>query len=316
MYTGHRENESGVEPLTAFLRRLPIPAGCVALGLIGLGTLLRPYGLSWLLLFGGLAALLLLLVIAKLCLPGEAKKACGDLTGLSLLAGSSMALMLLAAQGKTALALPGAGLLWGLGLLAHLLLLAAFSRAPIKSRPGLHAVRGCWLLVYVGIAAAAISAPAFSMQTLGRILLIPAALGALVLLPLVYAADRNAADMPPAQRPLFCISAAPVSIWLVGWLSVTASPPKALTAVLTILSVLLYVPALLRCGKGLRGPFYPSYAAYTFPFIISATALKRGFAVLGLGGLWQLLPGLETAVAAALCCWVLLRYARAFLPKR
>ena len=170
-------------------------------------------------------------------------------------------------------------------------------------------VRGSWLLVYVGIAAAAISAPAFSAETVGRILLIPAALGAVVLLPLVYRADYLA-PIPQPQRPLFCITAAPVSIWLVGYLSVAPQPSEPLVLGLLILSQLLYIPALFRFFQTFRDLFAPSFASFSFPFVIVTTACKRAAAFLTVTASLRLLIQVEIASALVFCCFTVWKYCR------
>ena len=146
--------------MTAFLRRLPVPAGCVALGLIGLGTLLGSISPLFLHVFGILSILLQIAVLLKLFLPGTLKAICSDTVTFSTLSGTSMALMLTAAQLKKAVSFPGAVWIWYLGLCLHLLILLLFSCRLLQERPGFSGARGSWLLVYVGIAAAAISAPA------------------------------------------------------------------------------------------------------------------------------------------------------------
>lgn len=296
-----------------FLCRIPPAAGCVGLGFMGLGTLLRSYGAGYLWVCTAVGLLCLLPVLARLLLPGEGKKIGSDLLALSTLAGSPMAWMFFAAALKTECACGWAVWIWALAVAWHLAILILFSYRLITARPGCSAVRGSWLLVYVGIAAAPITSAAFSAQGLGRALLIFAALSAAVILPLVYNADRRA-EIPAAQRPLFCISTAPVSICLVGYLRAFDAPAPKLVTILAVLSILLYVPALIRAARHLRGPFAPTLAALTFPFVISASALKQSAAFLSLVGQPALkaLILLETVVAAALCVYVFLRFVRQY----
>lgn len=296
--------------MTAFLRRLPVPAGCLALGLISLGTLLERFSTLFFYTLAALSILLQLAVLLKLFLPGTLRVVFSDTVALSTLAGTSMALMLTAAQLKKALAFPGALWLWYFGLFLHLLIILLFSCRLFQERAGLSAVRGSWLLVYVGIAAAAISAPAFGREKIGLFLLLPAAIGAVILLPLIYRADLQPGNIPPVQKPLFCITAAPVSIWLVGFLSVSASPAGLFVLVLLCLAQLLYVPALIRCLRCLRSPFSPAFASFTFPFVISASALKQASAFLQVPFWTGALLTAECIVALLLCLYVLLLYLR------
>ena len=298
----------------SFLNRLPIPAGCVALGLIGLGTLLGAYSRLFLFLLGVPSFAIQLCVLLKLLKPGDLKQLYADLITLSTFAGTSMAMMLTAVPMRTVLQLRFAVVYWAAGLLIHLALMVCFSRKLLREHPKSAAVRGSWLLVYVGIAAAAISAPAFSAEIVGRVLLVPAALGTLILLPLIFRAERLA-PVPHGQRPLFCITAAPVSIWLVGYLSSAPRPSEALVLVLFILAELLYVPALIRFFRSFRGPFAPSFAAFTFPFVIAATACKRAAAFLAVTASLRFLIQLEIASALIFCAFTVWKYYR-FLSAR
>ena len=154
----------------SFLNRLPIPAGCVALGLTGLGTLLGAFFSPFLFLFGIPSAAIQLFVLLKLFLPGQIRKVLEDPITLGTLAGTSMAMMLTAAPMRSALHLSGAAVLWAAGLLLHLAIMIVFSAKLLRDRPNRTAVRGSWLLVYVGIAAAAISAPAFSASIIQNLI--------------------------------------------------------------------------------------------------------------------------------------------------
>ena len=63
----------GVLIMKNYLQRLPVPAGCVALGLIGLGTLLGSYVPALLPAAGLLSVLLQISVLLRLFLPGAWK---------------------------------------------------------------------------------------------------------------------------------------------------------------------------------------------------------------------------------------------------
>lgn len=303
-----------VGKMSLFLKKLPTPVGCVALGLIGLGTLLGSYNVLFLYCFGGISILLQAAVLLKLMIPGERKSIYADSTALSCLAGTSMAMMLTAAQLKKLFLMSNARIIWVFAVIFHLYILILFSRKILRERPGLAAVRGSWLLVYVGLAAAAISAPVFSANRVGLLLLVPAAMGALILLPLVYRADLRSDSVPVGQKPLFCISAAPVSIWLAGYLSAASTPSPLLVLSLMVAAQLLYLPALLRCIHTLGQPFSPAFAAYTFPFVISASALKQASPFSSLSAQVNVLLTLESLIALLLCIYTFCLYLR-FLCK-
>lgn len=299
-----------VNKIQIYLNKLPVSAGCVALGLIGLAILLDSYHPIFFYLFAALSVLFQAVIILKLVFTKSWRSVLSDYSSFSNLAGTTMALMLTAAQLKIRFDFTGAVIVWNVALIAHILIMILFSKKVILKRPDVSLVRGSWLLVYVGIAAASITAPAFSVKAIGQFLLMPAALGVFVLLPLVYYSSRKSQNIPVGQRPLFCITAAPVSIWLTGYLNSSASPSRTLVILLVIAAQIIYVPALLQCIHTFKNAFSPAIAAYTFPFVISAIALKQSLAFLGLSGSFWLLITAETMVALCLCLLTSGRYIR------
>ena len=291
--------------MRTFLNHLPIPIGCVALGFTGLATLFAPVHRVSLYIFLTVAFLLLIPVILKLVMIRGCLSIKTDDITMSTLSGSSMAMMLAAAPLHTMAGWRCPIWLWVAGMTLHIVIILLFSIRLLHSRGETPTVRGCWLLVYVGIVAASISAPAFSFRGIGRILLYPAALGAVILLPLVYRDDRK---LPTPQKPFFCISTAPVSIWLVALLSIYPDANKTLVAALLILSQLLYIPALVRFALLRRLAFSPAFASFTFPFVISATAFRKAAAFLALPVWLKLFQTAEMIIALALCCFVLWKY--------
>ena len=78
---------------------------------------------------------------------------------------------------------------------------------------------------------------------------------------------------------------------------------------LFILSQAIYFITLGLLTKLLRSAFYPSYAAFTFPLVISATAVNLTsklsvFQFLNL----ELLANMEILIAIAIVTYVLIRY--------
>ena len=79
-----------------------------------------------------------------------------------------------------------------------------------------------------------------------------------------------------------------------------------------IAATLIYLMVLIKLPKLLKIPFYPSYAAFTFPFVITAIATKQATAYLiaqGYNAVWMngIIQG-ESAIALVLVFYVLFRY--------
>ena len=119
--------------------------------------------------------------------------------------------------------------------------------------------------------------------------------------------------MPPAI-PLFCIYTAPVSLCLAGYMNTFTPPEPSLIYFMLILSLLIYLIVLVNLPRFLMMPFYPSYAAFTFPFVISAVAVKLTTAKFltsnnpVLANTTKMIFTAQTWIAAVLVAYALARY--------
>ena len=90
--------------------------------------------------------------------------------------------------------------------------------------------------------------------------------------------------------------------------------PKSRSFLLAMLALatVLYIFALVKAAGYLKLQFYPSYAAFTFPFVISAIATKQTMACLANMG--QPVPLLkpvvlvETIIAAVFVVYTFIRF--------
>lgn len=297
------------------IRNIPVPAAGVMLGLAALGHLLAPYGLPLKYLCGVCALFLGLLLLARAArYPRELLQ---DLNGSSVLGSVAatffMAWMQLAAY--LAPFAPAAGhTLWLAAAAGHTALMGWFTARYLR-RPALREVFPTYFIAYVGLIAASVTAPAFGEEALGAWIFrfgFAAYLALFVLVTVRYLKER---DIPEPARPLFCIYAAPMSLSLAGYLA--CMPEKSTEAVLLMagLAQIFYAVVIARLPGLLRLPFYPSYAAFTFPCVISAAALRQALLHLDGAGvavpaLYHTLAEVETAVAAAVVFYVFARYLR------
>ncbi|GLQ71484.1 TDT family transporter [Vibrio penaeicida] len=82
-------------------------------------------------------------------------------------------------------------------------------------------------------------------------------------------------SVPDAAKPTIAILAAPASLSLAGYLTVTQEPSPVLVALLFGIAILMTVVIYAAFFHLLRLPFSPAYAAFTFPMVIGATALFK-----------------------------------------
>lgn len=293
------------------IEKVPVPLAGVTLGLTALGNLLA--GLSPALRWGcgTAAALLFVLLPAKLILfPETIKNDFSNSIIASVSATFFMTLMQLSTY--TCTFFPTASLfLWYAAVAGHCALILWFSWAYLRHFR-LSDVYPTYFITYVGIVVASVTSASFERTALGYGIFWFGFLAYLAMLVLVTIRCRRL-PMADSAKPLFCIYTAPMSLCLAGYLTTAAAPSLAFAIVLEIAAQILYVIVLTQLPKLLRLPFFPSYAAFTFPFVITAIALQKFLALLSASGiavpfLLSFLLTAETIVACVMVGYALLRY--------
>lgn len=296
------------------IKGVPIPTAGVALGLAALGNLLGPAMGAARPVCGALSALLVLLVTCKvIAFPEMIKEDFKNPILASVSATFLMTIMQLAGYVAPLHQLFGMAL-WATAVGLHLSLMVWFARRYFRLRAfKLSQVFPTWFICFVGIIVASVTSPNFGMEAIGRVLFWGGFACYPVLLALVtlrYAKH----PVPDAARPLFCIYSAPASLSIAGYLAVTDAPNLLFVGALLVVAQAMFVLVLMRVPAYVRGGFYPSYAAMTFPFVITATALMlslQAFANAGvpLPSVLNLVCVAETVFAAGMVAFVVFRYA-------
>lgn len=299
------------------IKKVPIPTAGVALGLAALGNLLQPYTEIAHGVCGLLALALVSLLTAKIVLfPSMIRDDLHNSILASVSATLFMALMQLAGYLAPVAIVPAFGL-WICAVAAHLSLMVWFSFRFIR-RFKLHEVFPTYFICYVGIIVAAVTSPAFGMEAFGRgIFWFGLACFAVLLATVVARYLKH--EIPEPARPLFCIFAAPLGLSLVGYLAVTPNPDPLFVGVLMGLGQVMLVGVATQLPKFIALKFYPSYAAMTFPFVISAMAFGKGVQALYAAGatipalpVVEALIALETVFAAVMVTYVFVHYMKFF----
>ncbi len=304
--------------MRSLIEKVPIPTAGVALGLAALGNLLAPYAETAHVACGVLSALLVALLAAKIVRhPGHIRNDLQNSIQASVSATLFMTLMQLAGY-LAPVAYGAAFALWLCAVAGHFTLMGWFTARYIR-RFKLSEVFPTYFICYVGIVVAAVTSPTFGMEAFGRGVFWFGFASYLVLL-VVVTARYVKHEIPEGARPLFCIYAAPMSLSLAGYLAVTPEPNATFVVVLATLAQVLFAVVALQLPKFLALKFYPSYAAMTFPFVITATALGKAVAALAAAGV--AIPALpvvialiaaETVFATIMVFYVFAHYLRFFL---
>lgn len=293
------------------IKKVPVPLCGVMLGFAALGNLLQSYGEGIRLVCGIVAAFLLILVLLKLIMfPKMIKEDMQNPIMASVSGTFPMALMLLSTYVKPFIG-PAAMYIWFFAIGLHIVLIVYFTVKFILKLQ-LPKVFASYYIVYVGIAVAAVTAPAFEQTVIGAAAFWFGFVTLIILLVLVTVRYVKCPQIPEPAQPLSCIYAAPTSLCIAGYVqSVTPKSRGFLLAMLAVATV-LYIFSIVKAIGYLKLTFYPSYAAFTFPFVISAIATKQTMACLANMG--QPMPVLkyvvliETVIAVVFVVYTFIRF--------
>lgn len=292
-----------------FFNKLPLPIAGVALALAALGNLFKLWQFPMVAnSLASSATVLVVLLILKCFISFEAVKT--DFKNPLIVAVTptfTMCVMILATYlvsvdgWQTA-----AQVLWIVALVVQVSLMLYFTYWFVFPWQ-LTNVYPSWFVLYIGIGVITITSPAF-YPAIGHVFLWVGLALYVVLLPLVLTRVYFSKRMPEPTLPLIGIITAPTSLCLAGYLIVSNGSQNWLAYVLLGLGQLLYVFVLAQLPKIFRLPFYPSYAALTFPFVITATACLMSYQHLLMHPWMKNVAIIETVIACLMVSYVLIRY--------
>nr|WP_086939280.1 TDT family transporter [Thaumasiovibrio occultus] len=164
--------------------------------------------------------------------------------------------------------------LWSLGVSLHVMVLSGFlfHRMP---RLSWEEMVPSWFVPPVGIAVAALTCPQVSTHFAAQICLTLAMAAYTAMLPVMIWRLCKGPKIARHARPTVAIMAAPASLVLAAYLNLTAEPTAWVVMGLAGLALVMTTLVVLAFMHLLRLPFSPGYAAYTFPMVISATAMFK-----------------------------------------
>jgi exfoliative toxin A/B len=301
------------------IKKIPLPISGVMLGFAALGNLLQSYSESIRLVCGIISLILGLLLICKIVIyPSMIKEDMKNPIMAGVSATFPMAIMLLSTYIKPFIG-PKAIYIWYLGILLHLTLIAYFSIEFIL-KFNIKKVFTTYFIVYVGLAAASVSAPAFEKTNIGTLAFWFAFILCMILLVVVTYRYAKYKEIPNPAKPLFCIYTAPVSLCLAGYIQSVQSKSLLMITFLAILSFTIYIIVLFKLPKYLKMPFFPSYSAFTFPFVISGIGMKMTMSYLSkIGytmGFLKYVVLLQTIIATVLVIYTLFRFIIFMIPEK
>lgn len=255
------------------LRKLPLPISGLMLALAALGNLLLSYGSIYRNILGAISGLLLILLLVKIVIaPQAVREGLENPVIASVMPTFSMGLILLSTYIKP-YASSAAYCLWLLGIALHVLLIALFTKKYVMYF-NIKKVFPSYFIVYVGVVCASVTAPAFAMEQLGRYIFWFGFISYIVILPIVLYRTFIVKEVPEPAKPTLAIYTAPASLCLAGYLNAFQTKSTVIVGFLACLSMLMFISVMINMPKLLKLKFYPSFSAFTFPFVITAIAMK------------------------------------------
>ena len=290
------------------IKNIPIPICGLILALLSLGNLTQDIQPALKILFGSIGVILLILIILKIVsYPDSIRKDFKNPVIVSSSGTFSMSLMILstyAIQFSPTLAYG----IWIIGIALHIMLMIYFTYHFIMHNFNISNVYPSYWIVYIGITMGAITSSVHGITEIGFCFFIVGFIAMLITFPLVVYRYLTCPDVPDVNKPLICIFTAVLSILIVGYLNSAQTVSNEFVIVLYVLACVLYVFSLLKFIQYRNLDFYPSFSAFTFPFVISALATKGINAKIGSNLILTNLLSVETAIAIVIVVYILMRY--------
>lgn len=263
-----------------WLQRFPLAFCGVVLGIASLGNLLQallknqfklPQAADILhITFGWIIAILLVVIILKLIFcTRQVDQQLKNPEVLGVFATFPMSLMVLAGyleawQHQIAFAA------WWFGFIIHAVIMVVFTWRYVIQHFSLRLVLPPWYVVYVGFALCGFNTKDYAPQWLGQVAFWIGLVCFTLIFFMLIARSMRYPTMP-MYEPMFCINAA-IGIVLTCYARNFADPSIAVILSLEIVSLLIWLWLIIRLFKWVKLPFYPSDAAFSFPFVVSAVA--------------------------------------------
>lgn len=293
------------------IKKIPIPMSGLMLACASLGNLLSGYNILYKNIFGIISGIMFICIVSKIIM--MPKECINDLENpviASVLPTLFMGAMILSTYIKP-LSYEFAFWLWKLAVIFHISYILYFTKKYIISF-NIKKVFASYFVVYVGIVAASLTSPAFKMESVGKIIFWFGFVAFIGLAPIIIYRFMKFKEMLEPAIPTKTILLAPANLCLAGYMSSFQNKNIYMIWFLTIISIITFVFVIINLPKMLKIKFYPSYSAFTFPFVITAMAMKMTNVYLNKIGNSITIPiyyvNFIEIVAVLIVIYVLIRY--------
>ena len=292
------------------IEKIPIPICGLILALFSLGNLLNDIHPYLKVICGLTAGIFLVLILSKLILyPDSIRKDFKNPVIVSNSGTFSMSLMILSTYLASFVTSIAYGV-WILGVALHILLIIYFTYHFIIRYFDILTVYPSYWIVYIGITMGAITAHAHNLDEIGFIFFLVGFIAMIITLPLVVYRYLKYSDIPDANKPLICIFTAVLSILIVGYVNSYNAISVDFLEGMYVFACIFYMFALVKLMEYRNLDFYPSFSAFTFPFVISALATKGVISKIGSNIVLNSILTVLTIIAIAAVGYVIVKYVK------
>ena len=169
-----------------------------------------------------------------------------------------------------------------------------------------------YFIIYVGFAINGMAAPVFNQKKIGQYSFYFSFICLVILFVLMIYRYLKYRDIAEPLKPLFCIFAAPINLCLASYLQSFEQKNIGLVIAMLALGLVVYLIVVCSLVTVMKPTFYPSYAAFTFPFVISAIATKGATGFLANAGysviFLKYIFGFQASLATILTLYALIRF--------
>lgn len=266
------------------LEKLPIPISGAMLGVFAIGNLISDYSISGKYVCGLIGFIILILLIAKTVKYTE--NVVKDLKNPVIASVSATFLMSLIILSSyiAPFSIKIAERLWILSVLLFIGLIAIFTYQFIIRKFDLKNVYASYYIVYIGIVIASVTAPLYNHTNDGKIIFC-FGLASFIFLLIITMYRYLKLKTPDQFKPLICINAAPFALLLLGYLNSFTNISHTFVVFMFIMSIIFYIFGIYKFIEYRNLPFYPSYSAFAFPFVVAAMSTKTTVAYFGINHL-------------------------------
>ena len=297
------------------IEKLPIPIAGVLLAVLSLGNLLKDINPYLRYFFASIGLIILILIILKVILyPKSIKEDFKNPVIVSSSGTFSMSLMILSTYLLEFI--PSiAYSIWIIGIVLHILLIIYFTYHFIIRDFNISNVYPTYWIVFVGITMGAITSHAHNIEEIGFIFFIIGFISMIITSPVIIYRYLKYKDIPDMNKPLICIFTALFSILIVGYVNSAQHISNIFVMALYLIACIFYIFALYKFIDYRNLDFYPSFAAFTFPFVISALATKGILSVMKTSIILESILNLQIIIAVLIVAYVIIRYVQFFKKK-